>query len=256
MTVKINFSKIQKCDQIWDDMPVCDSGRLCQQCDRVIHDFRGMTDWNIAVKHANSSSKVCGIYDEQTLSGKSQSRTVPLKKGRKALWAATMAGLTSITTINAQAHGDKSESVHIVEKDTLLLDPKKDKNVRSSQDTLKEYKQLTIKGKLMDSSDKTGMIGGNVFISGTDKGTISDFNGYYSLDISSELAEQDSVTLLISYLGYTRIEKTIHLAGFEKNKPTLVQHFELKEEEGLVFAVYTRPPWYKRVWNKIKNVFR
>jgi len=254
MTAKINFSKIQKCDQIWDDMPVCDSGRLCQQCDRVIHDFRGVSDWDIAVKHAHSSDKVCGIYNEDTLNGTSQKRTLAFKKARKAIWATTMAGLTSITTLSALSQS--TDPVHILEKDLNVRDSIPDENRESSQDALVAEKQRIVKGAIFDSDNREGMIGGCILISGTKKGAVADIDGHYTLDISSELANQDSVKLLGSYLGYESVEKIIYAHDFEKDKSTLVQHFELLESTGLVFGVYARPPWYKRVWYKITKVFR
>jgi len=56
-----NLSKIKDCGQIWDNMPNCTGGKFCLKCNETIHDFRGMTDWEIAIKHSESDKKVCGI---------------------------------------------------------------------------------------------------------------------------------------------------------------------------------------------------
>ncbi|MFT6808803.1 MAG: hypothetical protein ACJA01_002034 [Saprospiraceae bacterium] len=67
MNTKINLLKIKICDQIWDTMPDCGGAKLCSKCSAKIHDFRGLTDWEIAVVYAHSKKRVCGIYDKNKL---------------------------------------------------------------------------------------------------------------------------------------------------------------------------------------------
>lgn len=58
---RLNLSNIKKCEQIWDDMKVVDGGRLCQKCQNVLIDFRGMNDDEIAFHHIKSDKPVCGL---------------------------------------------------------------------------------------------------------------------------------------------------------------------------------------------------
>lgn len=65
MNSKINLSKIKQCNQIWDSMQLCEKDRLCNKCNNIIIDFRGKTEREIALKHAQSEKKVCGLYDKK-----------------------------------------------------------------------------------------------------------------------------------------------------------------------------------------------
>ncbi len=55
-----------------------------------------------------------------------------------------------------------------------------------------------IRGKITDKNTQSEIIGASVFIEGTDKGTITDINGNYTLD-----APIGVVNIRVSYIGYT-----------------------------------------------------
>ena len=59
------------------------------------------------------------------------------------------------------------------------------------------FGQHTVTGKVLDSMNEA-LIGVNVSEMGTDRGTITDVNGSFTLDVSN-----DQTTLLVSYIGYT-----------------------------------------------------
>lgn len=74
----------------------------------------------------------------------------------------------------------------------------------------------TINGNLFDKENNEPLIGASVYIDGTTIGTISDFEGYFELD----LKETKNTQLIVSFLGYetkifqinsTEIPKKIHL---------------------------------------------
>ena len=62
--------------------------------------------------------------------------------------------------------------------------------------TLLAYNQTTISGTVTDT-DGEPLIGANVLAKGTTSGTITDFNGFYSLEVGAE-----ATVLMISYTGY------------------------------------------------------
>ena len=64
-----------------------------------------------------------------------------------------------------------------------------------------------VKGVITDSADGETIIGASVIIKGTGKGTLSDFNGKYSIDVVNN---QDAI-LVFSYIGYRDVE--IEVAG-------------------------------------------
>ncbi len=66
------------------------------------------------------------------------------------------------------------------------------------------FGQTTIKGKLTDAETGEGLIGANVVIKGTTFGTITNFDGSYSIDVPD-----DQDILIYSYIGYESQEINI-----------------------------------------------
>lgn len=70
--------------------------------------------------------------------------------------------------------------------------------------TITNAQMITVTGTILSGEDQQPIIGANVILVGTDKGTSTDFNGFYSIE-----APVDG-TLLFSYIGYQSIEMPIH----------------------------------------------
>ncbi|PHN03224.1 SusC/RagA family TonB-linked outer membrane protein [Flavilitoribacter nigricans] len=68
------------------------------------------------------------------------------------------------------------------------------------------WSQRMVSGTLTDAESNDPLIGANVVVKGTSTGTITDFDGRYSLEIPD-----DATTLVYSYTGYT--PKEIEVAG-------------------------------------------
>lgn len=66
------------------------------------------------------------------------------------------------------------------------------------------FAQIEISGVVTDSEDKTTLVGVNIMVQGTTSGTITDFDGGYTLSIPSS----DAV-LVVSYTGYESQEITV-----------------------------------------------
>jgi hypothetical protein len=83
----------------------------------------------------------------------------------------------------------------------------------------------TIRGTILDKSDKLKINFASIYINGTSVGTNSDQNGYFELDIT----KYSSLPLTISALGYY----SVTLTDFSREKPIEVyltpKTFELKE---------------------------
>ncbi|MFW5821056.1 MAG: carboxypeptidase-like regulatory domain-containing protein, partial [Bacteroidota bacterium] len=61
-----------------------------------------------------------------------------------------------------------------------------------------------LRGKVVDADTNEPLIGVNVVIKGTTKGTITDTEGKFQIDINGETA-----TLVFSYIGYIQLEKQV-----------------------------------------------
>ena len=60
------------------------------------------------------------------------------------------------------------------------------------------YTQTQISGSVNDADNMVGIPGVNVIIDGTNLGTVTDFDGNFSLNTSQDLP----LTIVISYVGY------------------------------------------------------
>jgi hypothetical protein len=79
--------------------------------------------------------------------------------------------------------------------------------------TMNLYAQVTLKGKIIDDR-KEPIAGATIIEKGTKKGTISDFDGYFTIQV-----EDSSATLLFSYIGYEN--KEVKAKAFSKKKAPL-----------------------------------
>ena len=83
------------------------------------------------------------------------------------------------------------------------------------------FAQVLVKGTILDESGET-VIGASVMIKGTTQGTITDFDGKFSLKV------QDNATLVVSYIGYATQE--IPTQGKTNIEVRLVQDTEMLDE--------------------------
>ena len=65
--------------------------------------------------------------------------------------------------------------------------------------------QSTIKGKIQDEATKEALVAVNIIIEGTTGGTVTDLEGNFELNVG----ERESVTILISYVGYEQKKITL-----------------------------------------------
>ncbi len=88
--------------------------------------------------------------------------------------------------------------------------------------TASAFAQYSVSGKITDANSDEPLIGANVLIKGTVKGTTTDIEGRYQLDF-----EQKQVTLVVSYVGYQSLEKPI------EGKDDFTQNFQLSQAPSL-----------------------
>ena len=62
------------------------------------------------------------------------------------------------------------------------------------------FADINVKGKVIDADTSEPMIGVSILVMGTSTGTVTDFDGNFSLSVP------DKATLQLSYMGYKTIE--------------------------------------------------
>lgn len=255
MNQKANLSKIQACNQIWESMPACENGRLCTVCNHIITDFRGKSEWKIALTHAQSEQKVCGIYDKKTLRPKSDSKA-PAPHTKRFVLAGIMGFITTITTVFSQVNHEQVMveapiSEHHPERSGGDYTPRE--RIRDSKSKQK-HDTLVLRGTLFGESGGP-LVGATILIQGTEKGVITDTNGQFDIDVTEELAELDSISIIVSYIGYGRFDKAVHKADFNPQNECHISVI-LKEQSQLEVFYIESFPFHKRVWHRIKRIFR
>ncbi len=78
-------------------------------------------------------------------------------------------------------------------------------NISKTKAENKNLSVLTVTGTVTTSEDNSPLIGVNVMIKGTSRGTITDFNGTFTVEA------EDNDTLVFSYLGY--VSQEVSVAG-------------------------------------------
>ncbi|QTD38586.1 TonB-dependent receptor [Polaribacter batillariae] len=100
----------------------------------------------------------------------------------------------------------------------IILKPAKNKT--STEDTIQQQTKIT--GKVTDIN-KEPLPGASILIKGTTKGTETDFNGNFSIDVTN-----DNVILIVSYIGYT--SKEIAIKGQNNLKIILEENLQSLNE--------------------------
>lgn len=248
---KINLSNVRKCHQYWEEMPENEKGRLCLKCNNTIIDFRKSTDAEIAHTHIFSEQKVCGLYRKDQL----EFATKAIEERKGTPWKAFYIGVFSFLSWSNFGQEKKAE-VTVEQTDRKLDTIPKTILQKHSQDSIITKEKVIISGIITDEN-QLPLPGAYGVLKGTKKGTSSDQDGFYKLDITDVLESQDSFQLSFGYVGYKEVVLSFDKTYFEeiKNRTVNVQFTE--ENINLIFfSVGVKPPLHKRIWYKVRNVFR
>ena len=254
MKTKVNFSKIKSCDQIWESMEICQGRRKCSKCSHVITDFRGMTEWDIAVIHAHSNEKVCGLYDDHILdSTNNKERRNQIKK--MAIVPSLFTLLLSSTQAQAQTSLNDAQDQVVFTNQTMNNADLEVIKEESNQKKLYNDSIKIVRGFLFDSA-KEPIIGGNIIIQGSNKGTITDINGAFSLDLTSEFENKTSVKLIISYTGYGKQILDVSLNEFNESFELIMKPIVIKGDIMITSFGVKRESFPQRIWRRITSIFK
>jgi TonB family protein len=97
------FQKIQlafKCPKAFGELQPCTGGWHCSDCQKIVHDFRGMTEAQILDAFRNSGQTLCGMYDAGSI------RVIP-QKVKWYRWApAALLALIGLTSCQKTILGE------------------------------------------------------------------------------------------------------------------------------------------------------
>ncbi len=85
--IKLSF----KCPKQLNELQPCNGDWYCDGCQKIVHDFRGMTEGQVMDAFAKSNSQVCGLFEADRI------QVLPQQKWSRWLSAAMLAlGMTTL----------------------------------------------------------------------------------------------------------------------------------------------------------------
>jgi CarboxypepD_reg-like domain len=124
--------------------------------------------------------------------------------------------------------------------------------------TLEKTKSIKLSGTVVDAGAGDTLVGVAVVLHGSTKGTLTDLDGHFELEVSSEEIDSAAYKIAASYLGYTTEVITIDLESFKANKDLrigLKAQFLGEVVVGYVTS-YKKSNLFQRTKFKIRNFFR
>jgi len=248
---------ISNCQENWDNMTPLNGGRFCHNCEKKVYDFTDMNKDEIIELQWRNNFSLCGRYSEKSFQSKASKIKMPNLKLKPALAAgAIIAGLSQMP-LNAQ----KIERQKIEQREA-----------HTAANEVKEVKtkEYLLNGKMIDKDTEEVLPFASIHIKGKKEGTISELDGSFSLSYNVKENSTLTDTLVFSYVGYNTVYVPIvdfikkgSKQGMEKQANGTIEIIELEPQKitmgiaicgGLISC--ERPPLRKRVWWKIKNIFR
>ena len=185
----------EPCHEDWSQMTPREQGRFCASCEKEVIDFTALSRKQITEK-VQAGKSICGRYRKDQLE---TTYFIPENKPFKNLGIA--AAFTSLLALCEPVMGQETEvktkQTQISQKDkaeVIKLTPKKD---------------LIIEGTVLDQDDYP-LPGANIMVSGSNHGTVTDFDGYFKLIIPLDEIEKNN-TLVCSFIGFKTEEVILKL---------------------------------------------
>lgn len=225
----------QPCNQSWEEMQPDTSGRFCGACQKHVVDFTSFGDKQFISYFQNypQPSDLCGKLSEKQLSV-----IIPPKPAPITFWDVNK--LAAASLIAALGFTYKAEAQVKIVVPTHATPPRK------VDHTIPE-KRLVIKGIVKEERGE-GIPGVSITVKGTNKGTVSDMDGKFKL----ELPERDSVYKL-TCTTFGMLTQEITLDGNRSENINVIMKNDANIEiMGAVSIVKTQPT----LWQRLIKPFR
>lgn len=190
------------CQEDWNQMIPEGNNKHCQKCSTLIVDFTQMSDREITDFFENPQGRICGrlttkqiqkIYHNYT-----EEKTTTFRLPRIAASWLLVSWLSLSPTINAQE-----------------LKPEITEQVSKEENNHQSVTSRTLKGTVIDAKYKEPLIGTAITIENTERGTISDFDGNFELEIPDNIPSDSRI--LFRGLSYEDVYVAINSIDFSQS---------------------------------------
>ena len=222
------------CTENWNAMTPGDKRRFCNTCEKVVIDFTKMSTDDILF-HLKVNKNTCGHFSKHQL----DRLNTHIENNRFSIPKfAGFFALAAILGINSPTIANTTFSKIEFQKDTTWRSvlPKK----------LPVNDSITISGRVLDE-DGLPLPSANVVLKGTRHGTLTDFDGNFSMILTKEQTEKYN-TLVVSYVGFITENVSIN-----SNLKTITLTFDL--EYAILGEVVIKRNIFQRTGDFFKNLF-
>ncbi len=248
---RIDFTSLKECGEVWEEMESCGSSRQCKRCKEMIHDFRGMTEWEIAIRHAESEGKLCGVYDRNF----NETRSFFFRKWIRKKLSTSVLGLS---ILGGSAYGQEV-MIHKEKVEYSVGKVVNKKSINQVDSTSQEkQQQLIVRGILREKETGEVLIGGAIYLeTDTNVGSTTDFDGRFSINVTDSFQTEDTLTFYAFALGMERDTFFITKNDIKENGFIELDISLIESDMSLQsFVVRKKRPWYIRLWRWVFHPFR
>lgn len=205
MKNQFNLSIKTPCSENFSNFKPTKNGGFCQSCTKEVIDFSKMSTNQIANHFKNNGTKnTCGQFKSSQLTA----YNIKPKKNKRISFISAI-GLACLSFFSL----------------TIAKAQSKITNTAPSKNTIQQNENnITVKGIITDENLEP-IPGVNITIKGSDKGTITNFDGEFMF---SEKLKKGTI-LLISYIGYGNREAVVHTDNLEKTAHLNISLSEIEE---------------------------
>lgn len=222
------------CAQSWDEMSPDISGRFCASCQKTVVDFTKFSDAELVAYFQQRKIFGCGRFTEKQLS-----IPIPQRPKRLTFWSVNKFAAASLIAALGLPFKTNAQFNDVT--------PTHNTPTRDVDNPIPE-KLTVIKGIVKDGNGE-GIPGATITVKGTDKGTVSDIDGRFQL----ELPQQDSAYKLVcDALGMVSQKIIINESG---SINIIMENNNIKGQTimaGGISAQYCKPT----LWQRLTKPFR
>lgn len=189
------------CSKNWNELSKSGKDKFCASCTKKVVDFSTMKHNQIVDYVKGQKDQVCGRL---TIDQMDSNSSIIINTNRFKTAFLSLVAITIGKNLHPSIINDNRTKQLIVQVEPI--------------DSL----ESVIKGNIIDKNTGDPFPFVNVRIKGTKIGTTSDFDGNFSIDISS-IQNKDSTILIFQFLGYQTKEVVI-----TSNKPLAIEMVEDK----------------------------
>lgn len=230
-----DLSKLPLCGQDWNAMePLGDGRRLCARCRHPVADFRGMTKHQIALAHAMSDERVCGVYSPEQLAP-----VAPAEPRRCRSGLVTLALGASLLAARAEAQATPSPAVEHAQLPRDASPASAPEQPASASPAAEQDDTLVIRGTVREARSRARLQGAVVVavIDGTQHTAVTDAAGGYVLRVPH--AGRGELTLRF---GMIARQPTVRSVPLNRREVTVDATLESTALLGLVGYVVAPTP--------------